>query len=355
MNRLLYGDSENPNICYVLRNFRAVDPVLYLETSKGKFVFVSSLEINRAVTETDHNLQCVVMDHSLAEILKRHLSPRAKIIIEDDLPIGIAKLLERLGYRLVPSNYFKEQRKMKTQTEIAQIKAVSDFVAEGFNELKKQLKRRLLKDLDITSEYCRTFLENIYYQNGLLATHTIVAGGYQAAQPHNSGSGILPKDLPIVFDIFPKSRINGYYTDLSRTLFLSRPTLAYQTFYQDVLEAQQEAIRKLGPNKNYLSIEKQLRRKFALQGYSTVLTGEDPQGFIHSLGHGVGLEVHELPFCNNKLLKTGMVLTIEPGLYYTSGKLNHLGVVGGIRIEDTIVITDNGYEILTNLDYNPYL
>lgn len=356
VNKLLYGDSDNSNICYVLGNFQAVDPVLYLETPKGKFVFVSSLEINRAKTEAPQGIVAVVLDRSLKDILKNYLLARTKLLVDEDLPLRIAKLLESLGYRLVINDYFQQQRKIKQDSEIQKIKEVSKIVSIGFRELKQNLKQNIAKKRDISSELCRNFLENYFYQNGLFASHTIVAGGLLASQPHNIGRGVLSQELPIVFDIFPKSRTNGYYTDVSRTIFLRKPSTKYQKFYQDVLEAQQEAITMLRPHKSYQSIENKLRKKFQKLGYQTVWEGDNPQGFIHSLGHGVGLEVHEQPFCNNRLLlKPGMVLTIEPGLYYTDKALNHLGVVGGIRIEDTVAITDNGYEILTNLDYNPYL
>jgi len=174
----------------------------------------------------------------------------------------------------------------------------------------------------------------------------IVAGGIHSAEPHEHGKGQLAKGVPIVIDIFPKSKISGYYADMSRTVCIGAPSPELQRMYRAVLDAQLLAISMIKPGVKCREIQETVDGFFVDAGYITSGKGKEfkfEEGFVHSVGHGVGLNIHESPFINknsNDVLEEGQVITIEPGLCYKT--------IGGVRLEDLILVTLNGYENLTN-------
>jgi Xaa-Pro aminopeptidase len=162
---------------------------------------------------------------------------------------------------------------------------------------------------------------------------TIVAGGVRSALPHAQPTAAPLKsgDL-VVVDMGAVQ--DGYCSDMTRMLFLGQPTAKVKRTYRAVLEAQLAATDAVRAGATTVGVDRAARE--VLKGY-----GLD-QAFIHSTGHGLGLEIHEPPRIgkrDKKRLQTGMAITIEPGVY--------LEGFGGIRIEDTVIVTDKGCEVLT--------
>ncbi len=174
----------------------------------------------------------------------------------------------------------------------------------------------------------------------------IVAGGKQSAEPHEKGTGILNKGEPIVIDIYPRSKTTGFFADMSRTVCLGEPSPLLQKMYDTVLGAEDLAISMIKPGVRCVDIHEAVEKFFVRNGYLTSGKGKDfpfAEGFVHGLGHGVGLNVHEAPRLGQKsedILIEGDVITIEPGLYYKN--------IGGVRIEDMLLVTRDGYRNLTN-------
>jgi Xaa-Pro aminopeptidase len=168
----------------------------------------------------------------------------------------------------------------------------------------------------------------------------IVAGGDQGVDPHERGQGPLFARQPIVLDIFPRSRVSGYWGDITRTVIRGPATPGQLRQYQTVLRAQTRALAAVKPGVTGAAIHALVCEEFAKAGYKTESVGGLPRGFIHSTGHGVGLEIHEAPSVSpaGTALEPGHVITIEPGLYYPG--------VGGVRIEDTVVVTETGSSLL---------
>ena len=173
------------------------------------------------------------------------------------------------------------------------------------------------------------------------ANHTIVACGDQACDPHNEGSGPLSAGKPIIIDIFPHSNRTGYFADITRTVVKGTPTVEMRDLYNTVLEAQQRALSYIKAGVNGKEVHQQVTDLFEQKNYQTGEIDGRMQGFFHGTGHGVGLEIHEPPRIGktDNTLIAGHIVTVEPGLYYP-GK-------GAVRIEDLVVVTEDGCKNLT--------
>ena len=183
---------------------------------------------------------------------------------------------------------------------------------------------------------------------------TIVSQGRDAGVPHNRGSdeALLKAGEPLIVDIFPAEAGGGYHSDLTRTFCVGHAPKPLADAYRDVMGAFELAMGKVKVGAACRSIQEEVCGFFAARGHATPLTNEGTQeGYVHGLGHGVGLAVHEAPrlggpVSNTQLLEAGMVVTVEPGLYYPERGI-------GVRIEDLVVMTADGkYENLTPTSYD---
>ncbi len=174
----------------------------------------------------------------------------------------------------------------------------------------------------------------------------IVAGGRMSAEPHEIGKGALLAGVPIVIDIYPRSKVTGYYADMSRTVCRGVAPVPLRDMYQAVAQAKEVAIAAVRPGFPVKELHLLAADSLAAAGFATGGTGtlfEYEYGFVHSLGHGLGQEVHEAPHINKtseEVLEAGQVVTIEPGLYYPE--------IGGVRLEDMVLVTETGCVNLTN-------
>jgi Xaa-Pro aminopeptidase len=175
----------------------------------------------------------------------------------------------------------------------------------------------------------------------------IFAVGRDAGVPHNSGTDDqpIPIGVPIVLDLFPCEGGGGYFYDFTRTWCIGHAADEVAQFHHDVSQAYDLALAQARPGANARAIQLAVCEYFEKQGHSSVLTSPNTRdGYVHSIGHGLGLEVHEPPFFRLQLqppasLEAGQVLTIEPGLYYPER-----GV--GVRLEDTVCIGRDGPQVL---------
>lgn len=184
---------------------------------------------------------------------------------------------------------------------------------------------------------------------------TIFAPGREAGIPHSTGTPGLPLRLgqTIVFDIFPCEAGGGYFYDFTRTWSLGYATDEALALYEQVKEAYELAVRSLKANTSFKTYQRLVCEFFESKGHPTPLHREIPpaEGYVHSLGHGLGLNIHERPASSlqsegEQLLRPGCVITIEPGLYYPERGL-------GVRIEDTFwVRTDGSVECLAEYPHD---
>ncbi len=198
-----------------------------------------------------------------------------------------------------------------------------------------------------TSEEAHSIIDRILAENDCESPEGhIVAGGTDSAEPHALGAGLLPSDGPIVIDIYPRSKTTGYFADMSRTVCRGTPPPELEKMFDAVRVAQDVGESMLRPGAKCSDIQEAVEKVFTDRGYITSGEGKEfkfAEGFVHGVGHGVGLNVHEDPRIGRgsaDVLEEGDVVTVEPGLYYRA--------IGGVRLEDMLVITSTGYENLTN-------
>jgi len=174
---------------------------------------------------------------------------------------------------------------------------------------------------------------------------TIFAQGYDAGVPHSSGNPDAQLEIgkTIVFDIFPTEKGGGYHYDFTRTWCLGHAGDQVEALYDDVRSTYETVMKSLKPNNPTFHYQEMTSELFEQLGHPTTRQNEKTQsGYVHSLGHGLGLHVHEAPWFRGKNLTTaedllypGAVVTVEPGLYYPEKEM-------GCRLEDTIVVREDG-------------
>ena len=287
---------------------------------------------------------------ALSAVLRK-LSYRA-LCVNDCFPVGAAREVEKSGIEVsvVSESPVAEKRLIKDAAEIRAIRASQNAaraaekaLASAIREAEPDACGRLISGGRLfTSERAKSLIRSVLVAHGTIDEEgTIVAGGLQAADPHESGSGPLRTGQTIVADIFPRSIKTGYWGDMTRTFHHGRLSPELRRMLDTVKEAQTLGIAAVRPGVSGASVHAAVREFFDLKGFKT---GRDasgrPYGFIHSTGHGVGLDIHEEPRLSpsGSLLRPGMVVTVEPGLYYPG--------IGGVRIEDTVLVVPSGCEIL---------
>ncbi len=225
----------------------------------------------------------------------------------------------------------------KGDEEINEIKAALEIAETAFMEFRNRIKPGM------TEKESAWLLEKLIREKGAdsLSFPVIAAAGKNSALPHAiPGNKKLKKGEPLLFDFGAK--LNGYCSDTTRTLVMGRPDEKFKTIYEILFNAQQLAVDNIKPGIIAHNIDKTARDYID----ATEFKGK----FTHSLGHGVGLAIHEAPRLSKKdntVLEPGMVITVEPGIY--------LPEWGGIRLENMVIVTDNGACVLNKMDYNNYI
>jgi len=279
----------------------------------------------------------------------------AKFLVPSDFPLGLARELRRLKVRVKVrrGELFLPQREFKTADEVKKISAALMMAEVGMAEGIQALRtakvgpgaRLIHRGAPLTSERLRAIIEVAIIQAGGQASQTIVAGGTQACDPHEPGSGPLRANQPIVLDIFPRSQKTGYFGDITRTVVKGRASEPVRRLYHAVQRGQDLAFGLLRDGAKGHRVHTAVADLFAKAGYRTCRHNGRLQGFFHGIGHGLGLEIHEPPriaAASNARLRTGQVVTIEPGLYYPG--------VGGVRLEDVAHLTERGPRNLTKFE-----
>ena len=349
--------------------FLAVDPFAYLDRDGERVILTSSLEAGRArkqsrataVREVDEfGMQKLLKggkseDEANGDVLIGFLAAYSvrEVAVPKTFPLFLADRLRAAGLRVSVAYDLADRRRRKTPQELRGIEATQRATEEAFDVAVRMLREAgLAKDrtlvLDgapLTAERVRAAIEVFLLERGCAADDTIVAAGVQAADPHVHGSGVYRAGEAIVMDIFPQSKESRFFADMSRTVCRGDPPAAIVKMHEAVSRVQQEAEAMVRPGVTGRELHERAEDLLYEAGYGTTRDGQRREGlpaFIHGLGHGVGLEIHELPSvgrAGSQPLEAGDVITIEPGLYDPK--------IGGVRLEDMLVVTESGSRNLT--------
>ncbi|MFB6251094.1 MAG: M24 family metallopeptidase [Halobellus sp.] len=369
-----------------LSGFDAPDPFVTLYTPDSTAVLVSALEYGRAKTESraddvsrlaNYDYRSLAAEHGRSEakarVVETWLADRDvdAVATTERFPLGSADQLRERGVAVEPEtdDVVTKIRALKTQSEIEWIRdtqRANEAAMAAANDLLATATVRRAATVDdietdgdprgdvlvhdgeiLTSERVKQEIEVTLLRNGCALDETIVACGAAAADPHDRGSGPLRPDEPIIIDIFPRSKTTRYHADMTRTFVKGEPTETVRQWFELTQAAMDAAFDVLGPDATGRAVHDAVCDVYEDAGWPTLRSDSTTEtGFIHSTGHGVGLEIHELPRLSpdGGELRPGHVVTVEPGLYDPA--------VGGMRLEDLVVVTEDGYENLTDYPFD---
>jgi Xaa-Pro aminopeptidase len=360
---LIIAASETDSNLYYATRFPAPDAFIFVRIKGETILMMSDLEVDRArATATVDTVlsyseyearvkrQGVTAPTSIA-VVDALLRERgvSKLLVPENFSFEHARQLQARGYELTtkPEPFFAE-RALKTAEEVQAIekaqRAVEVAVQRAIDLLAAASVRNghIIHDGEtVTSELIKKLINVVLMEQDCVGQHTIIAGGVQACDPHNEGSGPLKAGDPIVMDVFPRHMATHYFADMSRTVLKGKAGPVMKRLYAAVLDAQEEAIASVRDGADGQKIHAQVNRRFEEAGFKTGLINGRMQGFFHGTGHGVGLDIHEAPRISKSgaVLKAGQVVTVEPGLYYPD--------IGATRIEDMVLVTPDGCRNLT--------
>ncbi|MFB6102710.1 MAG: M24 family metallopeptidase [Haloplanus sp.] len=349
-----------------LSGFDAPDPFVTCYTPDGVHLLVSALEYGRAKKDARAKTIARFADYDYRDRVAEagRASGRAAVVadfladrgveavaVPARFPLGTADGLREsdVTVRVDESDAVTRIRAVKTDDEVAHVRR-----AQRANERAMAAAESLLESATVeagvlhdggdplTSEAVKREIELTLVREGCALDETIVACGADAADPHDRGSGSLRADEPIVVDIFPRDTETRYHADMTRTFLKGDPDPTLREWFDLTDEARQAALDAVEPGVTGETVHAAACDVYEDAGLPTLRTDPGAEtGFIHSTGHGVGLDVHELPRIapDGDELEPGNVITIEPGLYDPD--------VGGVRIEDLVVVTEDGHENLT--------
>lgn len=361
----MIGESYHNAKMYYATNFLAGDPFTYICEKGGEHLIVSQMELERAKKESiiknvrsmdefgymNRLIESKDGEKAYSETLLTIIKQLGikKLSVPSDFPVIYADLLREKGIKAeIKKGIFEKEREIKTSEEIKKIRLSQEINEKGMEKAiniikasKKKGNKLIYEGKPLTSEYLQREIELEFIKNGCGSVDSIVACGPRSADPHFRGEGEIMPDQLIVIDIYPYHKKERYFADMTRTVVKGKPTSTMKKMYDRVLEAQTIALKNIKPGVTGKAINDMVCDCFENYGYGTIRTGSKT-GFIHSTGHGVGLEIHEGPGLREsgiEPLVPGNVVTVEPGLYDPE--------VGGVRIEDMVVVTKKGCENLT--------
>jgi Xaa-Pro aminopeptidase len=353
------------------------DPFLYLEIDGRRAVLTNVLEVDRIAQQAPELERLLGEQFGRDELIAQGLSFEridrelfvravrefgiAEAVVPPDFPLAVADRLRAEGIELTADDeLFVARRRRKTDAELAGIRRAAHAAVAGVEECARVLREAEI-DGDglrsegevLTSELLRTRIREVCARLGALAPDDIIVAPMRPgdAVGHEAGSGPLPAHAPICLDLWPQDEASGCWADMTRTLVRGEVSDAVAGLHRLVLEAHERALAAVRPGVRGVDVYGAACDVFEAAGHPTQRTkkpGESLQhGFFFGLGHGVGLEVHEAPALGRTgqaALIAGDVVAVEPGTVDPQH--------GGMRVEDLVFVTDDGYELLTERSYD---
>jgi Xaa-Pro aminopeptidase len=349
------------------------DPFLYAERNGTRHVVISAMEAARM---GDLGLELHPYEEfGYDELVRSGLNPeeiRLALLVRacrglgieqasvpPSFPLEIADRLRAEGFDVsVDRETFRARRRAKNEVELEGIRRAQRAADAGMGVARDMLRRArpdgstlTLDGETLTSERVTQALMAEFSARDCTADDMIVAPGWQGAVGHHAGEGPIAPGQPLVVDIWPRDRQSGCYADMTRTFVVGEIPDDVREWHRLCVQALEEAVAATRPGASGRAIYDGSCELFERHGEPTARTKAPgkplAEGFFHGLGHGVGLEVHEAPnlgLTSHDELVPGDVITIEPGLYRQG--------YGGVRVEDLVLVTEDGCENLTKFPYD---
>ncbi|HEX3290395.1 MAG TPA: Xaa-Pro peptidase family protein [Gaiella sp.] len=361
MDVLIYGDTvRSPDLRHAVP-VAIADAFLYAERDGRRYVFIATIEAERIRAAVD--VEVVPPDElGLDELLAKSVPPRdvrlellvrgceaiglEAAITPDAFPVAVADRLRAAGIEVQPDQpTFDDRRRVKNAAELAGIRRAQAAADEMMAAIRDALRSRD----GVTSEELRAEARAVLSGRDITLENPIVAHGPQAASVHEEGSGPVGRDEAVVVDLGVCDGASGCWADMTRTFCAGTPPPEIVEYQRICREAMEQVVAEIRPGVSGARLHEVADGIIAAAGYPTLLTKEPGKpledGFLHALGHGVGLEIHEAPRISRvgDPLVAGDVLAIEPGIYRRG--------LGGCRLEDLVLVTEDGAEVLTRFPY----
>ncbi len=371
---LIYGDTiRYPELRHEVP-LTLGDPFLYAEKDGRRHILITDFEwprIQEAGVDAELISPFELGLDDLFETGKRHweisleLALRAverigvtSAVVPHTFPLQLAYFLREKGVELTPDReLFDERRRVKNETELAGVRRAQRAAEAGmdaaralFRDSQQSNGSLVIGGEKLTSERVKLAIQDAFLRNGCTSDEFIVSHGAQSAIGHDMGSGEIKSGEAIVIDLWPKDAETACYADMTRSFCIGEIPDELRDYHRLVKESLDRSFEGVRAGANGSKLFAVSCEPFEREGHKTMLN-KDPgevveSGYFHSLGHGVGLEVHEQPSLGRagEDLVAGDIVTLEPGLYRRGW--------GGCRLEDLVLVTEDGAENLTDYPYD---
>ena len=361
--------ASNAALYHAIR-FRVGDPVAFITVDDESMLILRDIEMHRAKQHARTNHVGCPADfepesglsgdretataQAAAEFLRR--KSVAHVVADRTLPLIFAQIIKDAGIEVTCDlDMGVIQRRAKDAQEIQWLRDAQSVTEGAIRLACERIANATAREdgilmhdgNELTAEAVRSEVDIWLMKQGYATVPSIVACGPEGADCHNLGTGVLRTGCPVIVDIFPENRETGYNGDCTRTVVHGEISQQLQAMHAAVVEAKKAGQQATRPGVTGEDVHKSVIAKIKEHGFEVGIPDDSlPDEYcamVHGTGHGIGLDVHEPPLLDFKgpELICGDALTIEPGLYSKA--------IGGIRVEDMVVVTKDGCESLNQL------
>ena len=369
---LIFGDTVRCPELRIEVPHSVADPFLYVERNGDRHAVVPSLEAAR-MSEVERMNVLPFEEFGLDELVASGVSSSAAALeiaaracaslgvahaaVPAGFPLELGDRLRADGIRLdVDRQLFLDRRRSKTASQLAGIRRAQHAAEDGIRAAAELLRRAepvdgvlVVDGESLTSERLKPVVAAAFVAHGASAEDFIVAHGEQTCIGHHMGSGAIGWGEPITIDIWPRDGTSGFHTDMTRTFVVGPVSDELVDYHRLCLQVHERVVPAIRPGVTGKELHTMASEVVEAGGYQSQLSKRPGEvlleGFFHGLGHGVGLEVHEQPSLDltGGELVAGDVVAVEPGVYRQG--------YGGVRLEDLVLVTEDGAEVLTSYPY----